>query len=194
MSKAYYLRNRERLNAENKRCYQENREKILERNRRYAEKNREKIAAYQREYRRKNRQQLSAQDLEYYHKNAERIRQKRRQREAERPELRVVTTYRKRLSQLLKRRQGRPSSYKLLGCSPEEFLDHIERQLPRGCTWENYGHRWHVDHIIPCAAFDLSDPKQLRQCFHFTNLRPLLAKENLQKNARITDPQLKLLI
>ncbi len=51
-------------------------------------------------------------------------------------------------------------------------------------TWENYGPVWHVDHIRPCAKFDLTDHDQQRACFHWTNLQPLFAKDNLQKNAK----------
>jgi hypothetical protein len=53
-----------------------------------------------------------------------------------------------------------------------------------GMTWENYGPVWHVDHIKPCAKFDLTDPDQQRACFHFSNLQPLFADENLRKGGR----------
>ena len=50
--------------------------------------------------------------------------------------------------------------------------------------WENYGfgdNKWHIDHIIPCAAFDLTIPEQQKRCFHYTNLQPLWQRENLSK-------------
>ena len=50
-------------------------------------------------------------------------------------------------------------------------------------TKENYG-LWHVDHIIPCASFDLTDPKQQKICFHWSNLQPLKAIDNLKKGTR----------
>jgi hypothetical protein len=43
-------------------------------------------------------------------------------------------------------------------------------------------------------VFNLTCPEQVRQCFHFTNLRPLWARANLRKGAKITEPQLKLLL
>ena len=50
-------------------------------------------------------------------------------------------------------------------------------------SWDNYGiHGWHIDHIRPCASFDLTDPEQQRQCFHYPNLQPLWAFDNLSKN------------
>lgn len=55
-------------------------------------------------------------------------------------------------------------------------------------SWDNYGYRgWHIDHIKPCASFDLTDPNQREQCFHFSNLQPMWAKDNLSKGAKTLD-------
>lgn len=52
-------------------------------------------------------------------------------------------------------------------------------------TWENYGvHGWHIDHIRPCKSFDLTDPEQQKECFHYTNLQPLWWWENLEKGGK----------
>ena len=71
-------------------------------------------------------------------------------------------------------------SINLLGCSINEVRKYLEAQFLSGMTWDNHGD-WHIDHIKPCVAFDLSDPEQQRECFHYTNLQPLWAEENLQK-------------
>jgi hypothetical protein len=71
---------------------------------------------------------------------------------------------------------------KLVGCSSNHLKTHLEAQWEPGMTWANYGiHGWHIDHIRPCASFDLTDPEQQRECFHYTNLQPLWAAENIKK-------------
>ncbi len=83
-------------------------------------------------------------------------------------------------------RNGRKSLLRqCLGCTPSELRQHIESQFIEGMTWENYGlHGWHIDHIKPCAHYDLSDIEQVKKCFHYTNLQPKWAKENWSKGAR----------
>jgi len=71
----------------------------------------------------------------------------------------------------------------MLGCNVVELKEHLSRQFRPGMSWDNYG-EWHVDHIRPCISFDLSDPKQQLQCFHFSNLQPLWAKENMAKGGK----------
>ena len=63
-------------------------------------------------------------------------------------------------------------------------MDHLESLFVPGMTWDNQG-EWHIDHVIPCAAFDLTDPAQQSECFHYTNLQPLWAVDNLKKAARL---------
>ena len=60
-------------------------------------------------------------------------------------------------------------------------------------TWDNHGNgwygngmnQWHIDHIIPCASFDLSKEEEQYRCFHYTNLQPLWAYDNLSKGNKI---------
>jgi hypothetical protein len=82
----------------------------------------------------------------------------------------------------------------LTGCSIEQLKIHIQSQFHRGMHWNNYGTCWHIDHKIPCSAFDLFDPAQQRKCFHFTNLQPLWKVENLAKGDRIIPTQPELLM
>ena len=78
------------------------------------------------------------------------------------------------------------STMELLGCSIEYLKEHLEKQFQDGMTWENRGQfGWHIDHIIPCAAFDLNNPEEQKKCFHYTNLQPLWATDNHRKGANL---------
>ena len=76
------------------------------------------------------------------------------------------------------------ATMRLVGCTRQELRCYLEALFTEGMTWENYG-KWHVDHIIPCAAFDLTDPEQQRKCFNFHNLQPLWAPDNHKKGAKV---------
>lgn len=124
--------------------------------------------------------------LRAYHRNYDRSRNSKR-REYIRNRLRTNPEF--RLRHYLRSRLWRPllgvtksaKTAVLLGCSIPELREHLEKQFRPGMTWENYGPVWHVDHIKPCAAFNLVDPEQQRICFHWTNLQPLFAAENIAK-------------
>ena len=47
-------------------------------------------------------------------------------------------------------------------------------------NWENYG-KWHIDHIKPISKFDMTDQEEQKKCFHWSNLQPLWAEENISK-------------
>lgn len=79
----------------------------------------------------------------------------------------------------------------LLGCSVEFLKKHLESQFVDGMNWDNRGNgyngkkEWQVDHILPCASFDLSKPEEQKKCFHYSNLQPMWAKENRIKSDKI---------
>ena len=74
----------------------------------------------------------------------------------------------------------------LLGYSIEELKNHIEKQFTKKMTWDKYmNSEIHIDHIIPKAAFDLTDDNEWRTCWGLPNLRPLWAKDNFVKNSKV---------
>lgn len=103
------------------------------------------------------------------------------------PEGIVLLAARKRLNELVRLKGAyKPGKTReLIGCTVRELKEHLEAQFTDGMTWDNYGrYGWHIDHIRPCASFDLSDPEQVRQCFHYTNLQPLWGVDNMRKSDR----------
>jgi len=82
-----------------------------------------------------------------------------------------------------------PDHMTILGCYYDDFKWHLRRQLV-SCrianipvSWESP--EWVIDHIIPISSFDRMSKDALRECWHWTNLRPLTTRENLKKSAKI---------
>jgi len=59
----------------------------------------------------------------------------------------------------------------------------MESMFKDGMTWEKYGHLWHIDHAVPlCFA---STKEEVEKLFHYTNLQPMWAHENLKKGCSV---------
>lgn len=83
-------------------------------------------------------------------------------------------------------RQGNSKrAEQLLGYTMGQLRNHLERQFQDGMTWELFRQgQIHIDHIVPQAAFDMSDSEQWSKCWCLSNLRPMWGGENIAKGAR----------
>ena len=81
----------------------------------------------------------------------------------------------------------------LLGCTSAFFRSYIEKQFVDGMTWENRD-KWHIDHRVPCAAFNLLDPLEQRYCFWYKNHQPMWVKDNLCKSNKYKEEDKERLI
>ena len=72
-------------------------------------------------------------------------------------------------------------SFDMIGCSPTELKEHLEKQFKVGMSWDNHGiSGWHIDHIIPLNSVNCEE--DLYKLCHYTNLQPLWAEENIKKS------------
>ncbi len=71
----------------------------------------------------------------------------------------------------------------LVGCSATFLKEHLENQFTDGMSWERLT-EIEIDHIKPCAKFDLTNPEQQALCFSWKNLQPLWAIDNRIKSAK----------
>jgi hypothetical protein len=172
--KAWCETNRAKLSAIRKARYALNSEEILARKRFHYAADPEKTQARNRAWHTANPEKVLAYRREYY-----------RQRLVGDPEFRLLKNLRTRINMAIHQGSRSARTRDILGCTIPELRAHLEKQFRQGMTWENYGPVWHVDHIKPCAKFDLLDPAQQQECFHYTNLQPLFAEENLRKGARV---------
>lgn len=129
-------------------------------------------------------------------KNRESIKRSTKARKLRDPGFNIACNLRNRFKEIMAvaRDPSRKWESSLIGCNTHQLAAHLESKFKRGMTWANYGTYWHVDHIMPCAAFDHTKPEQVRSCWHFSNLAPLEAKKNMAKGASIQAPQLSLLL
>jgi hypothetical protein len=89
------------------------------------------------------------------------------------------------------RRMGytkKSKTLEILGCTWEFFKSYIEQRFKEGMSWENHG-KWHFDHIVPISS--AKSEKDVIKLNHYTNLRPLWAKDNLSKKDKV-DTQLQI--
>lgn len=124
---------------------------------------------------------------QYRDENRERYRETERKRRKWRrdndPEFHLMDVMRSRMMHAMKGDLKSDRTFNLIGCSVGKLREYIENQFRDGMTWENFG-EWQVDHIKPCASFNLTIPEQQRKCFNYKNLQPLWANENRFKSDR----------
>lgn len=213
--KQYYEENKQRISERKKQYYEENKEQILEKKKQYIKENKEQIKQYYKE----NKEQISERQKQHYVENKEQILGRHKQYCKENKEqikqyreknkvrikkyntqymkekrnkdigFRILSNCRTRLYQVIKGNLKSASTKKLIGCSVEKLLEHLESQFQEGMTWDNYG-EWHVDHIKPCALFDFTKEEEQKECFHYTNLQPLWAEDNLRKSDKYIEEDL----
>lgn len=181
--KRYRLRYKNRLNAKARLYRSQNRAEVNRQARehyaKHPERNRARVARKRATPERAEKVRNSARKYARSHK--------RRAAEARRrrcDSVRLAHNLRTRTGLALRGRIKSGATLQLLGCSIEHFRAHLESLWAPGMSWSNYGRTgWHLDHIRPCASFDLADPQQQNICFHYTNVQPLWAAENVRKSA-----------
>ena len=200
-AKQYYLENKEKLNQKGKEYYHKNWHKVQEQHRKYKENNEEKLKKHYysesnqkrlKEYREKNKERFKKIRQERDKKNRKKLNKYTRDRKKTNPSIRIRHQLSNRLWSALKRNnlyQNKcASTMQLVGCTIEELWKHLESSSSwePWMTRENYGKGgWDVDHILPCASFDLKCPVQQLACFHWSNLQPLEHIKNVTKGSKI---------
>jgi len=201
--KKYREENKEKRKEYNKKYNQENKEKISLRDKKYREENKEKIDLRMKKYYQKNkeerkkyyqenkekakkyREENKEKHKKYYQENKEEAKKYIKNRRKTDPAFRILGNLRSRMRKAVKATEAKKcdNTMDLIGCSPTYLREHIEKQFLEGMSLDNYGfYGWHIDHIIPCDFFDMMSEEEQKACFHFTNLQPLWAKDNLKKS------------
>jgi hypothetical protein len=135
-----------------------------------------KTQAYNRQYRKLNKARLLEYERDYRRTDINRN---------------IGMKLRNRINGVLRYNRKSKPTEELLACSVSELAVHLQSQFQEGMTWDKFlAGEIHIDHIVPCALFDLSLPEEQAECFHYSNLQPLWAIENLRK-PKYEDPHKK---
>jgi hypothetical protein len=156
-------------------------DKRRESSRIYKASHKEHVSQYNKKYNREHKEEISTYNHNYNIENREAINAYRKDREQNDPVFRMRLSIAQRMHKLLKHDKYSYETIETLGCSYEIFKQWIIFQSTESITLGNYGSYWHLDHVIPCAKFDLSKDDEIKKCFHWTNLQPLEATRNVSK-------------
>jgi hypothetical protein len=168
-----------------------NLEKAHEREKIWRSANLEKIRERDRAFYHANREKRYESNRTWIQANPEKMRSYKQAYIAGNLNARIANSLRARIRLPLKTNTEKAGkTIELVGCDINWLKAWLEVHFQPGMIWENWNYlTWHIDHIRPCATFDLTDPHQQRLCFHWTNLQPLWAAENLSKGANWNQAQ-----
>jgi len=199
-AKEYYEANKDEINQKKKAYYEANKDTINEQRRSvdktYRENNKDKIKdiakkSYSKNKDKKKQYREANKDKrkQYLLDNKDRINEQRRlyakKRKAIDPLFKLTCNIRSVISQAITK-QGyckRSKTYKILGCTFEQFKQHLEAQFEAWMSWDNYGlyngepnYGWDIDHIKPLSS-DKTEEGVIA-LNHYTNLKPLCSYIN----------------
>lgn len=158
--------------------YQNNKKEHLLRNKNYIKKNKIKYNLYQKEYNIKNKDKIKIYKNQYklyqYNNNVE---------------YKILVLLRSRLRTVLNSSNINKSNktIELLGCTIEQFKQHLEQQFKPEMNWLNHGEIWEIDHIKACDNFDLTIIENQFKCFHYSNMQPLFKTTKIAESFGYTN-------
>jgi hypothetical protein len=155
-------------------------------------KNREKRLQYFSDWQKDNRDRLNDYHQKWREKNIDKHREYKRKYEKHRkdtdPLYKLISNFRTAIYQVLKESNVEKNGhyFDILGYTPEELINHLEKQFTEGMTWDNYG-EFHVDHKLPISSFNIKEigDEEFMKCWSLDNLQPMWGEENIRKSNKV---------
>lgn len=180
----YRENNKDYMKEYSAKYWVENKEKIIEYQKLYYADNLELKKEYSSKYWVENKERLKSNINNWKKNNPNYYKDYMKKRYHSDLEFKIISNLRSRFYHAIKGNTKSDSSLTLIGCSIKFLQFHIWTQFDKNMNWENHGSYWELDHIKPCALFDLSIKDEQKKCFHYTNLQPLKWEENRIKGKK----------
>lgn len=156
-----------------KKYREKNKEILREKHKNWYENNKDKWNEYIKTYRKNN--------VDYIRKTKRNYEKNRKSND---PIYKLINNFRTAIYQVLKENNLKKNGhyFENLKYTPEELIEHLEKQFVNGMSWDNYG-EWHVDHIKPISQFNIQHigDDEFNECWCLNNLQPLWGIDNIRK-------------
>ena len=158
----------------------------------WREKNKEYVKENHKKWYKENKEYFSLYHKKWREDNKEKWREIKRNYEKTRkhndPLYKLIANFRTAIYTVLKENNLNKYGhyFEILQYSPEELVNHLEKQFVDGMSWENYG-GWHVDHKLPITYFNFKEvgDEEFLKCWGLDNLQPMWGEENIKKSNKI---------
>jgi hypothetical protein len=155
-----------------------------DRSNKYKQNNRENMNEYNKLYKTEHKEELKENRKIYEIENRKQIQDRRteysRKRRKSDPAYKLILVARNRMYKLVKGNNNNVS--KTIGCDSQFLQNWLSFQFNASMSLDNHGDYWHIDHVIPCAKFNILNKRCQQECFHWSNIQPKERRENLSKN------------
>jgi hypothetical protein len=190
-NKQYWQLTKDTQAEKNKNWREANQDRIKENQKRWIEENKEHKKKIDAEYKRNNRERTNEIIAKWKRENYASMKTDPT-RKLEFAEHKLKTNTSRRIREILGQKKSK-RCHTYVGCSLDKLRIILETQLQDGMSWDNYGENvdggksraWHIDHKVPCNAFDFNNEIHKMACFHHKNLQPLWWDENIRKRDKV---------
>ena len=164
--------------------FQQNKEEILEKKRHLRQSDLEKYREETKRYYEKTKELQKERKKSWIQSNREKYNSYWTNRKKNDVEFALIANMRTRICGYLKSKKisKNNKTFDIVGCTPEQLKEHLQKKFLDGMSWKNRKD-WHIDHIIPLSSADTEE--ELIKLFHYTNLQPLWAEDNIKKSNKI---------
>lgn len=196
MTKNWRMKNHKKIASQMKEWRVKNRDYYKKYRKEYYGKNRDEINEARRGRWLKNDNTIQKEKMKLYYQKNKDTPQYQRYRESSRtwlkekretdPIYKIKNRLRSRLNYALKNGEKSESTEKLIGCDFIYFKKYFFSLFVDDMTITDFMNgKIHIDHIAPLSFFDLEYEDNQKKAFHYTNMQPLWAIDNLRKQDKM---------